>query len=274
MSSFVHQPVVPFDFDQLVSVLKNELKQNPDGDGFICSIRGLARLLGINHSSLIDSSKQKNGLPQGVLIKLLYWSAEDAPESLKPVLGFDYKIQPYNDTPTTRQKYLPEFVVNCVTNYYANDARQPLARAKQLSALFGSLGVRVVFSKVMGVEPAAELLVAPLALPTNTAIPTPELLLDENPVQEMLRLIGKLESYRLRREEIIAIFDNIGLLTLQEGRNSEYRGVVKHKSSWKAQISINGVTRCIGVYSTPEDAARAYDSYAKLIHGDKAKLNF
>lgn len=107
MSSFVHQPVVPFDFEELASLLKSELKQNPDSDGFICSISGTARLLGLNHTSLIDTSKQKNGLPKGLLPRLLYLSPEDAPESLKPVLGFDYKIQPYNNTPTGHPRQLP-----------------------------------------------------------------------------------------------------------------------------------------------------------------------
>jgi hypothetical protein len=277
MSSFVHQPVAPFDFNELADLIKSELKQNPDSDGFICGIRAVARLIGINHTSLIDSNKQKNGVPKGLLPRLTYWSPEEAPESLKPVLGFDYKIQPYNAAHTTQHKYLPELVVQCIINYYANDARQTLPRAKQLSVLFGTLGVRAVFSKVLGVEevPAAQSLPAALpALPTNTAIAIPEVLVNETPVQEALRLIGKLESYRLTRQEIIAFLHNIGLLDLDEEHNTTYRGVVKHKSSWRAQISVNGVTRAIGIYPSPEDAAHAYDAYAKVIYGDKAKLNF
>lgn len=275
MSSYIHQPAVPFDFNELLDSIKTEVIQNPDSDGFICSISGMSRLLDIQHSSLIDTGKQKNGLPKGLLPRLTYLSPEQSPESLKPILGFDYKIQPYNQTPTTKPKYLPELVVQCIINYYANDARQPLQRAKQLSVLFGTLGVRAVFSKVLGIE---DISVSPAqvlpALPTNTSIAIPEVLLNETPVDSALRLIGKLESYRLTRQEIIAFMHNIGVLKLEEDCNTTYRGVVKHKSLWKAQISVNGVTRSIGTYSTPEEAARAYDSYAKVIHGDKAKLNF
>jgi hypothetical protein len=49
---------------------------------------------------------------------------------------------------------------------------------------------------------------------------------------------------------------------------------VRHKKKWRAQININGSTRVIGGYDTEKEAALAYDAYAKVIHGSKAKLNF
>lgn len=268
MTQIVHTPQ-QFDYNTLRELVGKEIKQNPDSDGYLCSIRGLAKILGIQHSSLIDSSKQKNGLPQGILLKLTHWSADEVPDSLKPVLGFDYKIQPYNHTPTTSPKYLPEIVIQCVIEYYARDARQPLDRAKQLLTLFGTLGVRSLFAKVLGDEPvnatAAEQDIYLVTQTQETKL---------NPVQEALELISKLESYRLKREEIVAVLDNIGLLKLNEERNTTYRGVTRHKKSWRAQITLNGTTKPIGTYATQEEAARAYDAYAKVLYGAKAKLNF
>lgn len=43
---------------------------------------------------------------------------------------------------------------------------------------------------------------------------------------------------------------------------------------WYACISVNDKTRAIGTYSTPEEAARAYDDAAREIHGEFARLNF
>ncbi len=60
-------------------------------------------------------------------------------------------------------------------------------------------------------------------------------------------------------------------------RGNEYKGVVKierkMKTCWKAQIGLNGRTRCIGFYNTPKDAAIAYNQKAIELHGEFAFLN-
>jgi hypothetical protein len=43
---------------------------------------------------------------------------------------------------------------------------------------------------------------------------------------------------------------------------------------WQARIKIDGRTKFLGYYETPEDAARAYDEAAVVAFGDFAKLNF
>lgn len=57
---------------------------------------------------------------------------------------------------------------------------------------------------------------------------------------------------------------------------SGFRGVSRHKASgrWLANICHDGRTRHIGLYDSPEDAARAYDERAKKLRGGAAKLNF
>lgn len=53
-------------------------------------------------------------------------------------------------------------------------------------------------------------------------------------------------------------------------RSSKYRGVYKCGKKWKAQIQIDGIQHYLGVYSTEEEAAMAYNqrSYAGLVSSD------
>lgn len=57
---------------------------------------------------------------------------------------------------------------------------------------------------------------------------------------------------------------------------SGFRGVRKNggSHSWAAAFSVNGIRRHIGNYSTPEEAARAYDIAAFARYGEFAMLNF
>jgi hypothetical protein len=51
---------------------------------------------------------------------------------------------------------------------------------------------------------------------------------------------------------------------------SGYKGVYPRKKRWRAAIS----GRYIGLYATPEEAARAYDAKARARWGTFARLNF
>ena len=57
-------------------------------------------------------------------------------------------------------------------------------------------------------------------------------------------------------------------------RSSEYRGVSRRYGKWKARIRNEGTDIIIGDFENEIDAARAYDKKAKIMHGDKAQLNF
>lgn len=46
------------------------------------------------------------------------------------------------------------------------------------------------------------------------------------------------------------------------------------KGKWTARIGANFDDRYLGTYSTPEDAARAYDAAARVAYGEFAYLNF
>lgn len=57
---------------------------------------------------------------------------------------------------------------------------------------------------------------------------------------------------------------------------SGFKGVTywKRDSMWKAQISCAGTNRHLGYYATALDAAIAYDTAARELHGEFATLNF
>lgn len=59
-------------------------------------------------------------------------------------------------------------------------------------------------------------------------------------------------------------------------RTSKYRGVsfARDKNRWTAAISVKNKTIHLGHFGTEEEAARVYDTAAKLHHGNRAFLNF
>lgn len=60
----------------------------------------------------------------------------------------------------------------------------------------------------------------------------------------------------------------------QANNTSGYKGVSRAGSKWGAYLKIDGRTRQIGRFDTPEAAAYAYDEAAAKHHGEFARLNF
>jgi hypothetical protein len=58
--------------------------------------------------------------------------------------------------------------------------------------------------------------------------------------------------------------------------NSGFKGVYLNqiKTRWNAEIRAKGGHKHIGCFATAEEAARAYDTAARAIHGEFAYLNF
>jgi len=55
---------------------------------------------------------------------------------------------------------------------------------------------------------------------------------------------------------------------------SPYRGVRRYGKGWRAEISVDRKVKCLGTFTTPEDAAAAYDAAALRHHGEFARTNF
>ena len=56
-------------------------------------------------------------------------------------------------------------------------------------------------------------------------------------------------------------------------RGSAYKGVYKNAGKYEARIKVNAKPYYLGRYSTPEEAAKAYNEAAKKLHGEMAYLN-
>lgn len=57
---------------------------------------------------------------------------------------------------------------------------------------------------------------------------------------------------------------------LKDGTETYYIG----KGGWRASIRINGKNKYLGIFSVEEDAGKAYDTAARIHHGEFANLNF
>ena len=57
---------------------------------------------------------------------------------------------------------------------------------------------------------------------------------------------------------------------------SGFKGVTTHRQTgkWQAEIKVGGKHRYIGIFDTPEEAAKAYDDVAHEAFGEFALLNF
>jgi len=61
----------------------------------------------------------------------------------------------------------------------------------------------------------------------------------------------------------------------KENAAGPYKGVTQHVGGkWQAHIQKDGRLARIGLFSTAEEAARAYDRMARLVHGEYARINF
>lgn len=67
---------------------------------------------------------------------------------------------------------------------------------------------------------------------------------------------------------------NLANTTERSHRNGQFKGVYRHHRKWMAAGTFYGKHVFLGMFSSPEDAARAYDAKAIEAFGEFARLNF
>jgi energy-coupling factor transporter ATP-binding protein EcfA2 len=78
---------------------------------------------------------------------------------------------------------------------------------------------------------------------------------------------------RKRNLRVTSRFGNQRNVGKPKNNTSGYKGVVRSRDRWAAQITANNRRYGLGTYDTPEEAARAYDEAALRLHGSFAKTN-
>lgn len=66
---------------------------------------------------------------------------------------------------------------------------------------------------------------------------------------------------------------NLGNTSKRSLSKERYKGITRRGRSWVAQIRCNGVSAYLGMFSTPEAAAAAYDASALERFGEFARTN-
>ncbi|HEY8663131.1 MAG TPA: AP2 domain-containing protein [Propionibacteriaceae bacterium] len=79
-----------------------------------------------------------------------------------------------------------------------------------------------------------------------------------------------------RRENLrpATVATNLMNRGVQSNNTSGFKGVTRRDSKWRAQISTKDNYFHLGIFATPEDAARAYDAAAAELFGEFAWPNF
>jgi hypothetical protein len=67
---------------------------------------------------------------------------------------------------------------------------------------------------------------------------------------------------------------NSANVTIRSHNTSGFKGIVKSGQKWRAKLNYKGRYIHLGYFSTPEEAAKAYDKKAFEIYGEFVQLNF
>lgn len=80
---------------------------------------------------------------------------------------------------------------------------------------------------------------------------------------------------RIENLRLCSRSQNTGNVGLRSTNTTGFRGVwfAKHANKWRASIKVNGVSKHLGYFNTPELAAFAYDQAARIHFGEFAYLN-
>jgi hypothetical protein len=78
---------------------------------------------------------------------------------------------------------------------------------------------------------------------------------------------------RKKNLRICTTVQNLQNSKLKKNSEQGFKGVEPRGNKWIARIGINGKKKYLGIFSSKEDAARAYDEAAILFFGEFARTN-
>lgn len=113
----------------------------------------------------------------------------------------------------------------------------------------------------------------------------PRTRIDSKPVRLHRFLLGPAGKYvdhwdlnklNNRRENLRKASGSQNLMNtgLTKSNATGFKGVSAYQNRWRARIRAHDVTTFLGYFQTKEEAARAYDTAARRLHGAFARLNF
>ena len=84
------------------------------------------------------------------------------------------------------------------------------------------------------------------------------------------------DSLDNRRENLRVATLSQSVHNTSKKKGGVFKGVYysKYHHFWCAKIMVSGVTKHVGYFNSPEDAARGYDYWAMLLHKEFSSLNF
>ena len=126
--------------------IAKEVRIDEEGQAWT-SLKGVAKLCGVNVKELIDS-KNKKGSQQR--IGLLYWlldlTFEELPNSLKPFFGLDFTERKLNQG--EEEIEIPDVLVAAIVSYYAHEHWEEKEQAKKSFISFSAIGLRELLENV------------------------------------------------------------------------------------------------------------------------------
>jgi len=84
---------------------------------------------------------------------------------------------------------------------------------------------------------------------------------------------GDRKDNRISNLRAATVQQNVANRSHKPKSSSGYFGVTKKRKKWEAKIKHKGKDKYLGVYDTPEDAAKAYDIAAISMNGEFATIN-
>ncbi|MBR9920809.1 MAG: Pathogenesis-related transcriptional factor and ERF protein [Bacteroidetes bacterium] len=89
------------------------------------------------------------------------------------------------------------------------------------------------------------------------------------------KLVGALNGNKLdcRLENLTFRSRSVASRKRKTSSKVGYTGVYKENNRYRAVISINGKAMHLGMFSTPEEAALAYNKKSREVFGDEGKIN-